>query len=226
MEYWIDQYGDYTFCDGDAGIDIPNHEMVVVQECFTKLIDIWASHDDTLLECLVELAQPFIESEHGFTDTCLFRTSINDSIDNWLAENIITQAESDDIYGTILDRLQMRYTIAELLSMNYDEVLHIAIGHFDGDPRQFAVDNWNWIRVIHKNFDVKAITPDTCRRMELFVESDEGQDIATRLSRRDKEFKVWNIEVQTPHTYIETKHFSYRYLRSIVQQKRREKQLQ
>lgn len=228
MEYWIDGDNNYTFCDGDQGIDVPNHEMVVVNTALQKLIDIFDSIEDPLLEQISNIATKLGEDE--ILDTCMLRTEINDAIDDWCNAKIVTADEANDIHEAVLNRVRKQHSTEQLLSMKYDELCAMVLGHYDGDPRQFAVDNWNWIRVIHNNFDVRSITPTTVSRMEEFVESDEGTDISSRVIRNNHHYNQdpheWSIETLRPHAFITTTNFDYRYLKSIVQEKYRRRQLQ
>ncbi len=167
MDYWITDTDDTIFCDGDAGADVPNHEMVIVTHCVQLLIDALENNRDVFSVSLAMLLSQFQVEE--VVDTVSLRCAINDSADEWVRSGALTYEESDNIYEVIEKRTELPPII-----------IHTAIGQNE-DSRVLGVQ-LGWIRVSGNNFDIKKLTRKNCDRMYDFALENPEHD-------------TWNIEV-------------------------------
>ena len=180
MEYWITDDNDLIYCDGDGGIDVPNHSMVAQSYALQKVISTIEENKDRhakLAFYILKTMESSIE-HYGEYDTTGIRSDILMVVDHLLTEKIILEKHADDIF-TYMSRT---FKVPRHL-------LDVAFDHSDIDGRQYAVKHWNWIRVIENNFDIHKITKTNCEKMF---------DFAIEHSN----FSHWNIEVATLDKYI------------------------
>lgn len=153
MEYWITSDGDHIYCDGDAGVEVPNHAMVVVSHCAGLLIDALEEEGSELSDCVVAVIRRHLED---VVDCVALRTEINDSIDDWVDAGYLTPDEADDIFEALAKRAKIDY-----------EYITTAIGQHD-DPREIGL-KLGWIRVINYEFSIQKFDRDTAERILDFV---------------------------------------------------------
>lgn len=169
-EYWIDKEGEITFCDGDSGAEVPNHDMVVVVQAAAMIEEQIEDSDDVLASRVMQIIDCSICD--GIFDGPMFRENLNNCVDSWFDEGLINQDEERDIDEAILSRLGIDKDLWNIINDNLG----------NQRPREYAVEKWGWIRVIEDNFDVWELSDSACRRMSDFAE-DHGVH------------KNWNIEV-------------------------------
>ena len=159
-EYWITP-DDVIFCDGDAGVDVPNHAMVVVLQCAVNFADRLREVETSKLADNIAGVIEQVIGEYQVVDCVMLRTEINDSIDRWVEEGLLTLDQSDDIYAFIRGLLGIKKGSLE------DQEIDAALGQHD-DPREIGV-RWGWVRVAGANFYCRDLSPATCRLMADFA---------------------------------------------------------
>jgi len=169
MEYWITDDNEYIYAHSDAGIDVPNHMMVAGEYALYKLMEAIPG-DNTLGAELYVLIEDKIE-EFGPYDATAIRCAVHDKIDTWFNKQYIIESECDNIFDTFHQRLKIPRHLIE-----------IAFDIEDNDPRAYAVQYWDWIRVINNNFDVRNVNRSTCERMFDFA-------------MEHNNFRTWNVEI-------------------------------
>lgn len=141
-EFWIID-GQSIYADGDIG-DI-NHEGIVIQHMFSRLVDD-LSGSERFSE-LADIWSPMNECDG--VDICMAREAMNNMVDEWLAEGIITEEESDDIEEAI--RLEIEWE---------QEALDVALGNVN-DARDYGILGLGWIRVLGHNVQMREINKNT-----------------------------------------------------------------
>lgn len=169
-EYWIDEDGDMTFCDGDAGVDVPNHAMVVVSHCCQLVIDALENVDQEHQAFASELTRTIeFSTDEGIVDCTMIRCSINDSIDYFVEDKLVCVEAAEDLEAFV----------CKITGLDA-EIVNCAFGQHS-DPRVLGTTRFNWVRVIGSNFDVAKLDRSTCKRMADFA--------------IDQEHDNWTVEV-------------------------------
>lgn len=166
MEYWITKQGDVIYCDGDAGIDVPNHEMIVKAECLEIAIASLEMANDWRINHLIDAIRPLVEE--GCIDTPMLRQAIFVTADSLNREGALSDDEVDDF----LEWMRKRAGISEGWEWKCAWTDSI-------DERKHAIDNWKWIRVAHRSVQLPNLRPATLRRLEEGLE--EAFDDVERL---------------------------------------------
>lgn len=141
MEYWITDT-DIIFCDGDSGVDVPNHAMVVVHHCAEILMDALIQEGSQLASAVAATMAKVI-ADDSVIDCVALRCAINDEMDSWCENGLC--ASDCDIFDIIADLTGLGRVIVST-----------AMGHHD-DPRELGLD-WGWVRVIQNEFCVAKLT--------------------------------------------------------------------
>lgn len=168
MEYWIDDSGTEIYCDGDAGVDVPNHAMVIATECAHRVRDALHKASNRFCEAIADIIEANLVD--SVIDCTKIRCEINDLCDgkDW------------DVEPEALDDT---YTYIRKITGFSEEITRAAFGDYhDGnfDPRELGL-SWGWIRVIGNNFQVKELNRTICHRMANFAAEHESEDNTWRL---------------------------------------------
>lgn len=177
-KYWIDEYGDLMYADGDIGN--MNHEAYVIQRAQGMI-----APDD------------FTGGEYVEWDEFL----------NSVGTTILETAKSNARYGKLIQRqtgeplatltpqdmISYGFVDTELTSVQgvNPELLEIAKGH--GDARLFGMKTWGWKRVMNNNVETYTLTDKDLAVIakglgEIAQEDDEGES-------------TWNIESVNPRKF-------------------------
>lgn len=168
-EYWIDHEGNEIFCDGDAGVDVPNHSMVVISYCCELLQEALEAANTAVATYVAEIIGDY--SHEGVVDCVAIRCQINDEIDHWLGENLITEDQADDIITAITEIAGVKRIIVET-----------AFGHND-DPREYGLE-LGWIRIQGTHITIPRPTRTVEKRLREFIEEHAPYE------------PCWNIEAR------------------------------
>lgn len=87
-------------------------------------------------------------------DTPLLRTSIADQIDNWVESKYLTSEDANDINGFVIKTFSLEKALWEITN-----------GFYDGDPRDYALEHFNWIRIVGKFVQCYRPTRDNLLRI-------------------------------------------------------------
>jgi hypothetical protein len=143
-EHWILPDGEIIFCDGEASVETPNHDHVVVTRLQEQLVLAWQTAASPCVRALAD------EVSVWEGDTAAFR----ETMFNWWDENWsqFAGAESadDDLDGYLQKFSKMpsaEYDIACTGKCPTKEL-----------PREYAVANWDWVR--QQNTALELKTPD------------------------------------------------------------------
>lgn len=139
-EYWFNENGNAMYADGDVG-DM-NHESYVIQRCSQEVLDYFnmSSGDEGVVlsdyeDQIVEIIKEEVGDEWG-------------DIEN-------------DPASAIIKYLVIEFRIPESKA---DELVLTAYGS-KGDAREYAIKNWNWIRVHGANIEVNKLNSDTLKKV-------------------------------------------------------------
>ena len=129
MEFWI-QDTELVYCDGDAGVDVPNHETVVRVHILHDIISTLESSENS--QCLEIIS--IMESHlcDGVPDIIAMRCQLNDFLEFDWSEVIADNVEySEDLLRSVFSN------------------------DFSGelDLRLWACENLGWIRVVGNNVE-------------------------------------------------------------------------
>lgn len=132
-EYWIDEGGNVTYCDGDAGVDVANHEGVARQHAASKVADALQSLDasDPLAGTIMRVFEDHLDHD-GVLDCISLRCALVD-LDAFAGDETVTEAITR---LTGLPELEVRFA---LQTEPHDE-----------DVRLYAMRVWGWHRVVCK----------------------------------------------------------------------------
>ena len=155
-EYWIDESGNATFADGDAGVDVQNHEQQVVEAILGKYglsseeTGSFAGGIDS------EFIQHFAANN---LDKCVAFLKAN----NWLPESYDEMAVENPKAATSLVGYNLTLeSILQILGATPEEA---ACGAGKGDARDFALKNWGWKRVGDGRVETWDLTPQSLKIM-------------------------------------------------------------
>lgn len=159
IEYWIDNDGNEIFCDGDSGVDVPNHSMVVVSHCAHLLIDALVNEGSEFSYQVASVIEGIIYED--VIDCVMLRCTISDSVDEWVEMGLLTEDRACNVYEHIRN-----------ITGIDDEIVIIAVGKHD-DPREYGI-KIGWIRVVGNNINVQKLTCGVADRIQDFV-SEHGK---------------------------------------------------
>lgn len=147
-EYWIDDNGHTTFCDGNAGLEIPNHSMVVIGHCCQLAIDKLQIVGDEFALKLIEIINQCYDGD--IIDTVMFRVTVGD-----------IEIDTDNIFDLISDRYGIDRWLIDIITGS------------DEDPRVAGIMKLGWIRVIGNNFNVKSLNKRVLSHIQDFIVEEE-----------------------------------------------------
>lgn len=201
-EYWIDETGDVTYCDGDAGVDVPNHEAVAVAHAAHLVADQIASKADGVGYAIIGIIDDHMED---VIDCIALRSDICNAVDEWLQNGDITEEEADDIYGMMVDRYGVDRDLLSIITRNDRN-----------DPRAYAVEKWDWIRVINDNFDVRTLDDEHLGRIRDFIDEEmehKPKTVNIEVARHE-ESRVPRFLMGIPTHYLRSTMLIRKHLRS------------
>jgi len=182
-EYWI-QDADLVFADGDAGVDIRNHEMHVVAHYWQIL-----ASELSVADCVESQAIGRILTEF-YDDDC---------IDHIAARCAILDAFQDcdcpfDAY------------VKPFVQASEDEQ-RIAFYEYDLDPRLYAAEHLGWIRVVGDHLELHGLTPRKMQRAAYALsEIDDDHSriwfVEDRKTRNHYEITLLQMESKTTPTPV------------------------
>jgi len=137
-EYWFDGNGNAQYADGDIG-DM-NHEAYVIQRC-------------------------------GLEVASYFNLDLNDNDFSSLEDDILSDIrdEVDDSWGEIENDpadaiIKYLVNFFKIPENKASDLVLTAYGSTT-DAREYAIKNWNWIRVHRTNIEVNKLNVDTLRNV-------------------------------------------------------------
>lgn len=152
-EYWITAEGDAIFADGDAGVDVPNHEAVVIQYSLQEVMDNMESSDDPIIQTFVSEMSMYSEDE--IIDRIAIREALNNSIDSIIQEH-------PELEDSLYNKGPESY-IVEKTGLD-EELVEIAFGG-GKDERAYAMEKWGWIRLAGNALELWKVTPSSMGAM-------------------------------------------------------------
>ena len=152
MEYWIDENGSAIYCDGDAGVDVPNHEMIVKSRCISLAVHQLTESNDTLVARLLGCI------EHLTEDDCIDTVAIREAI-LCEADVIAQEIDDEDLYDDPFEWMRKRCGISNRWEWQCAWGDHI-------DERSHAKKYWGWIRVAHTHIEMADTKRSTIRRLK------------------------------------------------------------
>lgn len=191
MEFWITPDG-VIYCDGDAGVDVPNHEAVVRQQCLSNLIDAMETSGNSQIVSLASEVQMALED---VVDLPMLREQLNLWVDNAYSEGQIDEKAADDIYDFIRARVDMPYWEFETaLGMND----HI-------DERNNAIKLWGWHRVQHNNLTVAKLTRKLLSELADGLHECFGEDVySMKFNIETVEYGHMGLHCNVPYQAIDS----------------------
>lgn len=133
-EYWSDEDGCVTYCDGDAGADVANHEGVARQHAASKVAEALQALDasDPLAGAIMRVFEDHLGHD-GVLDCVSLRCALAD-LDAFAADETAVEAITR---LTGLPELEVRFALQAEPS--------------DEDVRLYAMRVWGWHRIVCKN---------------------------------------------------------------------------
>lgn len=179
MEYWITDGTETIYCDGDVcGL---NHEGVVVMHAATTCLDKIVESSHPLSYELSSILEELTSCGDGI-DQPMLRTSIGDQIDHWVKSKYLTSEEATNINEFVI----------KTFSLDKD-LWDITNGFYDGDPRDYALEHFNWIRIAGRSVQCYRPTRENLRRIyEVMTDSDIVHAV----------YDYINLETFKPHKYL------------------------
>ena len=196
MEYWM-QGTDLVYCDSNAGIDVPNHEMIVYSQVVSDIAQLLSIHKDPFLAGLGEVMESLIEGCEGyFTDDAMLNEALNNFVDSWDKENDTYHDNHwDDIRGAST-------TLEELV-----DIISNSNSSQGYDIRTDGVVRYDWIRIKcyrrEVDFDIRELDSEHHERILDFLQSDEFIEFKQGKSNVDISIAVWDENYQQV-SYIST----------------------
>lgn len=177
-EYWITDSG-IVYCDGDAGIDVPNHTCVVVSECCRMLCDAMEYSDEPAVnELASHIRQVLDDCDCYIVDQGVLSETITNEADELQRRGLLSDEDVDDIFDFIGKNVELEQWIVD-----------IGLGSGSYDERAFAIEKWGWMRLVCTRQDVTVqmhqLTPDNLKR----AYSDMYQEVGERVDKM-----LWNLE--------------------------------
>ena len=167
MEYWM-QDTDLIYCDSNAGIDTPNHEMIVYSQVIHDIAQLLSIHKDPFLAGLGKAIEGILEDYEGyFSDDSMLNEVLNNFVDSWDKDNNTYHDNHWD------DIREASTTLKELVNIiNNNEQNY--------DIRVDGVIRYDWIRIkCYRNevcIDVREYDRQHHERILNFLQSDEFDD--------------------------------------------------
>lgn len=160
-EYWItpDQI---IYCDGDAGHEVPDHNMAVVAYAVSE-IDRIVSETPAL-----QFMNGFWDfDEDSYPDRIAIVDNLLQSCDEWFSNGTIDRGVYDDIYQFMVDN-------------GVDRRLIDVVGG-SVDFKLLAIREWGWIRLdSSRHIELWSLNKTTCERLYdglVEIEEDHLEDI-------------------------------------------------
>lgn len=197
MEYWM-QGTDLIYCDSNAGVDVPNHEMIVYSQVVSDIAQLLSIHKDPFLAGLGEVMESLIEECEGyFADDAMLSETLNNFVDSWDSDN-------DTCHDNFWDDIRSGSpTLEKLVS-----ILDMQSGYTgNSDIRVVGVAYYDWIRIKcysrEVNFDIRELDSEHYERILDFLQSDEFYEFKQGKSNVNINIAVWNEDYQQV-SYIST----------------------
>jgi hypothetical protein len=129
MEFWI-QDTELVYCDGDAGVDVPNHETVVRVHVLQDIIGELESSEDS--QCLEILSIMESHLHDGVPDIIAMKCDLNDCLEFDWSE-----------------------VIADNVDYSEELLRSVFSNDFSGelDLRLWACEHLEWVRVVGNNVE-------------------------------------------------------------------------
>jgi hypothetical protein len=150
-EHWILPDGEIIFCDGEASVETPNHDHVVVTRLQETLVTSLAETDVLFVRSLAAELQDVVG------DIPYFREAMFNWWDaNWENFPGVTAADADiDFYLQKISKMPAaEYDIACTGKCPTKEL-----------PREYAVANWDWVRQQSTALELKTPNRKTLKRV-------------------------------------------------------------
>lgn len=194
-EYWIDNYGHVTYCDGDAGVDVANHEMVARQHAFGLVHaaleaanrnkgDYPSLEDDPVYVDFLSVFDSIASNEYGLdcTDLRCKLCDVNPSQDLSSVDLIVI--------WTGLPELVVQFALQS--EPNTEDV------------RLYAMQHWGWHRVVVKgsypSIESWRVTRQLIKRMHFWIEEcEDGREGITwtwYVRSTGKQFEITSEEMR------------------------------
>jgi hypothetical protein len=140
VEYWIIDDHTSVYCDGDAGVDVPNHTMVVVEKCISIMIESMHLSDNEAAQRMACVLDDYVEQQDGCYDLPMMGEIVCNELDHLCSQ------------GLICDHVGLRDLIEDAGVPEW--ILDIALNCRNAhDERRLAMEHWGWIRIVHANFN-------------------------------------------------------------------------
>lgn len=136
-EYWFDERGNAQYADGDVG-DM-GHEEYVIHRCANEMLAYFNMNGDDANNSEEEIIQ-IIKNEVG---------------GEW------GDIENDPASAII----KYLVTFFKLPEDKASDLVFIACGSSSMDAREYAIKNWNWIRVQGTNIEVNKLDANTLKKV-------------------------------------------------------------
>ena len=179
-EYWIHADGSLTYCDGDAGAEVPNHAAVVRSWLLEELLSAAA---DVKSAGLRELFVSGLSlSQQPVLDMPEIRQYLNDTSDAMARDGRLPQEDADDYDTAFVRQSGIDPLVYDMFFERCSEKL-----------KDWAVLRWNWIAVRCHNIDLRR--PDLATLARL-------QDGLATIYPDDWERLTYNVDVREPRRYF------------------------
>lgn len=191
MEFWIDDTGYVTYCDGDAGIDVPNHEAVVRRHAAGLLQSGLEAlpGDDPLTRDVLGVLTANLDAE-GILDCVALRCGLSD----------LDSLPYDETTSEVLARLTGVPELVVQLALQSEPN--------DVDPRDYAMEHWGWHRVVSRGrfhtIESWRVTRQLIKKMYMWIGDVEEQTETTptwtwyvRGSGKVREFELTSADMET-----------------------------
>ena len=198
-EYWIKEDGSYVFCDGDVDVSAPNHNAIVVKHALGMIISGISEFGSQAAKQLICSLGSIIEQSEGVLDCVSMRTMLNDYSDQMHSEGIITDEQTNDIYGWLAKEGAFAEILTDIAFDGYAFEGSRKPGYEDiRDSRSFAIKKWAWIRVAGNEITIPFIAGCVCRRLygtlgEIVFEETDGARTLDKM--------LWNVESVRPSAF-------------------------
>ena len=146
MEYWIHTHGDITYCDGDAGADVPNHAIVVQDHLLQTLLDS-AAPGPPPAQWLLDILRRYVARSDGVVDRVGLREALfcsADAVSRGVREIPDRELFDDDVEAWLCRHCEID-----------EKLFHVAVHERCVDKvRVFGLESLGWIRVCRNNLEV------------------------------------------------------------------------